>query len=75
MFHVKHFKKIINFILNVSLGLVSLIILLYLDLKLTFIVISIYIVAYLISIKLNKIILKNYNDLMDKDNIYKNYYY
>ncbi len=62
--------EIINFILNVSLGLVSLIILLYLDLKLTFIVISIYIVAYLISIKLNKIILKNYNDLMDKDNNY-----
>lgn len=62
--------EIINFILNISLGIVSLIILLYLDLKLTFIIISIYIVAYIISIKLNKIILKNYNDLMDKDNNY-----
>lgn len=65
--------EIINFILNISLGIVSLIILLYLDLKLTFMIISIYIVAYIISIKLNKIILKNYNDLMDKDNNYMNH--
>ena len=65
--------EIINFILNISLGLVSLIILLYLDLKLTFIIISIYAVAYIISIKVNKIILKNYNDLMDKNNNYMNH--